>query len=234
MDEDNQQDAQNNQNILSADVNVNMEQLQIELVQAKDGWKRALADFENYKRRKENENKELVEFAREVTVTKLLPTLDSLEQALKHIPQYIPTTPSPYAKASGDTPPLKGGEASVVDKAMVDKPQAIEQNLGDSLPVKGEYPAERGEGVGDFGKAYQNWQSGVNGIVVQLDKTLEELGVKKIETIGKKFDPNFHEALREVESQQEDGIIVEEFQTGFELNGKVIRPSQVVISKKAT
>ncbi len=140
-----------------------------------DGWKRTAADFENYRRRKESENKELVEFAKEVTVTKLLPTLDSLEQALKHMP-------------------------NVETEGFADK--------------------------------YQNWQTGVGGIVVQLDKTLEELGVKKIETLGKKFDPNFHEAVREVEGPEEDGIIVQELQTGFELNGKVIRPSQVVINKK--
>lgn len=139
-----------------------------------DGWKRTAADFENYRRRKEAENKELVEFAKEVTVTRLLPTLDSLEQALKHMPE---------SSAEG------------------------------------------------FADKYQNWQTGVNGIVTQLDKTLEELGVKKIEAVGKKFDPNFHEAVREV-SGEEDGKVTEELQTGFELNGKVIRPSQVVISKK--
>ena len=168
MDEDN--NDENNQN-----VEVSIEQLQADLDKAMNGWKHAAADFENYKRRKEGENKELVEFAREVTVAKLLPTLDSLEQALKHQPD-------------------------IADQ--------------------------------DFPAKYKNWQNGVSGIVIQLDKTLGELGVKKIEALGKKFDPHFHEAIREVESEQDDGIIVDELQTGFELNGKVIRPSQVVISKK--
>ena len=86
--------------------------------------------------------------------------------------------------------------------------------------------------VRDFIDKYQNWQTGVNGIVIQLDKVLSELGVKKIEAVGKKFDPHFHEAVKEVESDVDDGMVVDEFQTGFELNGKVIRPSQVVISKK--
>ena len=147
-----------------------------------DGWKRTAADFENYKRRKEAENKELIEFAREVTVAKLLPTLDALSQALKHMPE-----------------------------------------------VSGQRTADSGQ---EFEKRYQNWQTGVNGIVIQLDKTLAELGVKKIEALGKKFDPHFHEAIREAESDQDDGVVVDEIQTGFELNGKVIRPSQVVISKK--
>jgi molecular chaperone GrpE len=63
-----------------------------------------------------------------------------------------------------------------------------------------------------------------------LDKALEELGVHKIEAVGKKFDPNFHEAVREVEGQ-EDGMIIEEYQVGYTINGKVIRPSQVGIGK---
>jgi len=160
----------------------NLEQLQQDLDSVTSNWKRALADFENFKKRKEAENKELVEFAREVTVVKLLPTLDSLEQALKHMP--------------------------------------VEENQ-----------ELRNKHQGFFDK-YQNWQTGANGIVAQLDKALEELGVKKVQALGKKFDPHFHEAIREQESQEDDGIILSEFQSGFELNGKVIRPSQVIISKK--
>ncbi len=172
MDENTGQDSINNSgDPLQKDLEDAINQAQTNL----DGWKRTAADFENYKRRKEAENKELVEFAKEVTVTRLLPILDSLEQALKHMPE---------AGAKG------------------------------------------------FADKYQNWQTGVNGIVLQLDKTLGELGVKKIEAVGKKFDPNFHEAVREVESEAPDGMVVDELQTGFELNGKVIRPSQVVISKK--
>lgn len=161
----------------------NMELLQKDLDAVTGNWKRALADFENYKKRKEGENKELVEFAREVTVAKLLPTLDSLEQALRHMPE----------------------------------------EESQELRARNQ----------DFFSKYKNWQNGINGIIIQLDKALAELGVKKIEAVGKKFDPHFHEALKEQESEKDDGIIIDELQTGFELNGKVIRPSQVVISKKS-
>ncbi len=162
--------------------NITLEKLQADLDQALNGWKRTAADFENYKKRKEAENKELVEFASEVTVAKLLPTLDTLEQALKHLPEY-----------------RNAGEPEVLNP--------------------------------DFEKQYRNWQAGVDGTIKQLDKVLGELGVKKIEALGNKFDPNFHEAVREV-AGDEDQVVVEELQTGFELNGKIIRPSQVVISKK--
>lgn len=155
-----------------------IESLQRELAEVKEeaqtnlnGWMRAQADFANFQKRKENENKEVIEFAREVAVAKLLPTLDSLEQGLKHRP------------------------------------------------------------VIDGNEGYETWIRGIDGTLKQLDKALEELGVKKIEAIGKKFDPHFHEAVREVPGE-EDGIIIEEYQSGFELNGKVVRPSQVAVSKK--
>ena len=204
MAEDLQQDDQT-----STNNDVTIEQLQSDLDQAMNGWKRAQADFDNYRRRTEEQSQELISFAKETVIVKLLPALDALEQALKHLPEYS-TTPS----ASGGHPSYKEGNRS-------------------SLPPLGGVPSEAGGGGNDeFSKKYQNWQTGVSGIVMQLDKTLEELGVKKIEAVGKKFDPHFHEAVREVEGE-EDGIVVEEYQTGFELNGKVIRPSQVVISKKS-
>src|SRR4051812_5262127 len=78
---DEPQDLQNNQND-----EVTPEKLEKDLQDAINGWKRTAADFENYKRRSEAEKKELLEFAKEVTVVKLLPTLDTLEQALRHMP----------------------------------------------------------------------------------------------------------------------------------------------------
>src|SRR3989344_2852452 len=52
-----------------------------------NNWKRTAADFENYKKRRDRENQELMQFAQEITVVKILPTLESLEQALRNAPQ---------------------------------------------------------------------------------------------------------------------------------------------------
>jgi molecular chaperone GrpE len=64
-----------------------------------------------------------------------------------------------------------------------------------------------------------------------LMKTLEKAGLEEVEAIGKPFDPNFHEAV----SQQRDdtvapGYVMIELQKGYVLNGRLIRPSTVVIS----
>jgi molecular chaperone GrpE len=62
-------------------------------------------------------------------------------------------------------------------------------------------------------------------------KTLEKAGLEAVEALGKPFDPNFHEAV----SQQKDdtvapGHVMIELQKGYVLNGRLIRPSTVVIS----
>ncbi|GAC1413480.1 MAG: hypothetical protein NVSMB66_5500 [Candidatus Doudnabacteria bacterium] len=78
---------------------------------------------------------------------------------------------------------------------------------------------------------YKNWKNGLIGIVKQLESTLKEMGITRIDAIGKKFDPHIHEAIREV-SGEEDGIVTEEYQTGYMINDKLIRPAQVAITKK--
>jgi molecular chaperone GrpE len=53
----------------------------------------------------------------------------------------------------------------------------------------------------------------------------------KIETIGKQFDPNFHEAIEHVQSQEPEGQIVEEISAGYAFDGFVLRPAKVKVSK---
>ena len=71
---------------------------------------------------------------------------------------------------------------------------------------------------------------GVNMIYKQFHKILEENGLKRIEALGKRFDPYYHEALMQENSEKEDGTIVEEFQPGYILKDKVIRPAKVRVA----
>jgi len=133
-----------------------------------NNWKRTAADFENYKKRRDRESQELVQFAQEITVVKILPTLESLEQALRLAPN---------------------------------------------------------------DERFQTWSDGVLKIVHQLEKTLLEMGVEKIKTAGEKFNFELHEAVAMVEGQGESGMIAEEIQAGYKLNGKIIRPAKVKVIK---
>lgn len=65
-----------------------------------------------------------------------------------------------------------------------------------------------------------------------LEDGLKKFGVEKIEAANKPFDPNFHEAIMQKESEGEANIVLEEVQKGYTLNGKLIRPAMVIVSKK--
>jgi molecular chaperone GrpE len=75
----------------------------------------------------------------------------------------------------------------------------------------------------------------LEGIQLTLDglmKTLEKAGVKEIEAEGKPFDPSFHEAIsQQIDDRVAPGHVIMELQKGYLLNGRLIRPSMVVISQ---
>ncbi|MDO4661673.1 MAG: nucleotide exchange factor GrpE [Tissierellia bacterium] len=75
----------------------------------------------------------------------------------------------------------------------------------------------------------------VQGIVMTRDsmlKILEEEGLSEIESDGAKFDPNYHHAVLAEESEKvEPDYVIETFQKGYMLNGKVLRPAMVKVSK---
>ncbi|MBM4396187.1 MAG: nucleotide exchange factor GrpE [Deltaproteobacteria bacterium] len=73
--------------------------------------------------------------------------------------------------------------------------------------------------------------AGVELVVSEFVKVLKKYGVEPIEAAGKPFDPQFHEALQQIETEEsEPGAIVTEVQRGYLLNGRVLRPSLVVVA----
>ena len=160
-------DEQNIQHQSQEQENDELEVLKQENEKLLNSWKRTAADFENYKKRKELETGEVLEFAKEMTVTKLIPSLQSLEQVLKYAPN---------------------------------------------------------------DEKYKDWMTGLKVTIAQLEKTMEELGVKKIATVDMIFDPTLHEAVEDQEGE-EPNKIVREIQPGFTWNGRVIIPAKVVVGK---
>ena len=78
----------------------------------------------------------------------------------------------------------------------------------------------------------------VKGIQIIYDQMLDILkshGVEQIKAPGENFDPAQHEAMmQKTEPEKEDNIVLEEFQKGYKLNGRVIRPSKVIVNKLTT
>lgn len=74
--------------------------------------------------------------------------------------------------------------------------------------------------------------SGINLIEKSILNEFEKLGVKPIKCKGEKFDPELHNAVMLVEDETiESGTVVEEFEAGYTLGGKVIKFSQVSVAK---
>ena len=74
-----------------------------------------------------------------------------------------------------------------------------------------------------------------NGIRIVYDQFLDTLKsheVEQIQAVDEHFDPSLHQAMmRRSEPEKEDGIVLEEFQKGYKLNDRVIRPSKVIVNK---
>lgn len=139
-----------------------------EVEQYKDKYLRAVAEFDNYRKRTLKEKAELLLNGSEKTVCAFLPILDDFERAI--------------ADKTEDVNAIKEGMQIIFNK---------------------------------------------------FNKTLESLGVKKIETEGKDFDVDFHEAVAMVPGMGDDkkGKVIDCVQTGYQLNDKVIRHAKVAVGQ---
>jgi molecular chaperone GrpE len=73
---------------------------------------------------------------------------------------------------------------------------------------------------------------GIRIVYDQILGILKSHGVEHIKALGEKFDPALHEVImQKTEPEKEDNIVLEEFQKGYKLNGRVIRPSRVIVNK---
>jgi len=73
---------------------------------------------------------------------------------------------------------------------------------------------------------------GVLQIKAQIQDFLKNQGIEEIKSVGERFDPNFQEIVEMVEKPGVDsGIVIEEIQKGYKINGKVLRPAKVKIIK---
>ncbi len=88
-------------------------------------------------------------------------------------------------------------------------------------------------GQGDDGN--QGLLEGVNMTINQFRKAMETFGVKPIIAIGADFDPNLHQAMGQIESaEQAPNTVVSEFQKGYLLHDRLLRPSLVILAKAPT
>ena len=135
-----------------------------------DGWKRAKADYLNYKKETEVRQREVIEFANARLIADLLPIYEHFKMAVRHVP---------------------------ADQAAV------------------------------------SWVQGFSHVLKQMQDFLKNLGIEEIKTVGEKFNPEFHESIESVtpENDHPPDMIMEEVQAGYTLQGKVVMPAKVKVTK---
>jgi len=142
--------------------------LEAELENQKTKYIRLAADFDNYRKRQEQEREALLKYGAEDTMKKLLPILDTIERAEKSF-----------------------------------------MEIEDCQQLKQSFEA----------------------IQKQISDSLGRIGLEKIETVGKEFDPNLHEAVMQTPTNEhEDHSIIAEMQTGYKLHDRVVRPAMVNVA----
>lgn len=145
-----------------------LEKIKADYEQLNNQYIRLAADFENYRKRQENERENLIKYGTIDALKKLLEVLDNFDRG---------------------------------EKALA--------NVEDCQIVKDSF----------------------NMVHKQTMDVLTKLGLEVIETEGKEFDPNFHEAVMQTPtSEQPDNTIVNELQKGYKLGDKVLRPSLVNVA----
>lgn len=147
------------------------EELEQQVGELTQDVQRTRADFENYRKRSEQEKESARVVGKSQAILKLLPVIDNIERAIAHTPKEL---------------------------------------------------------------ADNSWAQGVAGLVKSLDKSLDSLGLKRIEAKpGTIFDPNLHEAIQlDEDAEGSVEVIAEELQAGYTLDGSVVRHAMVKVTRK--
>lgn len=138
---------------------------------------------------------------------------------------------------------------NLLKKALADY-QNLEKNLDKRISMKdfqmrkyiverflpildGIYMSEKSAEKMSIPEEIKAWFDGVENIVDSIEDIFEDIGVDDIEVEkGDVFDPNKHEAIATVK-EGKDGTIYDILQPGFEMDGDIIRPARVVVSKNS-
>lgn len=173
-----------------------------------------------------DENTDEAEVA-EDTEEKVEEVKDDKEDQIKVLQEEVDKWKNEYYKVFADMENVKrrlqnehANNLKFMTQGIVEQMLPIVDNFERSLAI--ENPSEE---IAGFLKGYEM-------IYKQIVALLENQGVKVIETEGKEFDPNFHQAVMTVSDENyKPGMIVEELQKGYMLKDRVIRASLVKVSE---
>lgn len=151
--------------------------------------------------------------------------IQDLEKKLEEKEKEAAANYDKYVRAVAEMDNYK--KRMIKEKADIIK-YSNEDIIKDILPFMDSLDRAMEHDTGDI-KAFKD---GIALIQEQLFCCLKKYGVERIDAAGVTFDPNFHEALMQVQSDQhEDNKVVSEMEKGYLLNGRLLRPSRVCVCK---
>jgi molecular chaperone GrpE len=74
--------------------------------------------------------------------------------------------------------------------------------------------------------------TGIEATERQLTAAFERAGIQRLEPVGQPFDPNFHQVVMEVDSDQPPGTVVQELQAGYTIHGRLLREAMVAVARR--
>ena len=152
---------------------------------------------------------------------------NTLEKQLETLQEEVNNWKTDYYKVFADMENLKRRLQNEHANNMKFMMQSFIEQL---LPVVDNF--ERSLMVANPSEEVQNFLKGYEMIYKQMMEVLKQQGVEVIETKGKEFDPNVHQAVMSIQDENfESGMIVEELQKGYKLKDRVIRASLVKVSE---
>jgi molecular chaperone GrpE len=177
--------------------------LEQQIREANDRALRSHAELENFRKRSQRELADERRYAIVPFARDLLAVVDNLERAIE------------AAQAQADALARGGRESE----------RGVREGEGSAR--EGEAPAEPVRPATDI----THLLDGVKLVATQLDGVLKTHGCVRIDTVGERFDPNYHQAIAQEPSEEHPaGTISRAAQSGYKLHDRVIRPAQVFVS----
>lgn len=161
-------------------------------------------------------------------------------------PLPVPTLEAQLAAVAAERDRLAAEKAEMQDRVLRTRAEydnarrRAERERSDFLQFAGmELVRELLPVLDDFERALKvegatpEYAKGVELIYQRLYETLKKMGLEPLDTQGRTFDPNLHEAVQRVEtSEAEDQTILSEFQRGYNFKGRLLRPAMVKVAVK--
>lgn len=156
--------------------------------------------------------------------------IDSTARRIEELEEQLSHARDQTLRAHAENMNIKRRAEQDVEKAHK---FALEKFVNELIPVvesleKGIESAEQGDGL------HETMLEGMRLTHKQLLGALEKFGVEQVDPEGQPFDPNFHQAISMVPNKDmEPNTVMNVFQKGYTLHGRVIRPAMVVVSSAA-